>query len=171
MLRAYKEKKPVISKSVFIADSADVIGDVTVGEYSSIWFNTVVRGDVNYINIGKKTNIQDNSVLHVTKDIYPLNIGNEVTVGHRVVAHGCTINDRALIGIGSILLDGSIVQELSIVGAGSLVPPGFIVPSGKLVVGVPCSVKRDLSKQEIEMIYQLSKNYVEYSKNYTTNQI
>ncbi len=91
MLRAYKEKKPVISKSVFIADSADVIGDVTVGEYSSIWFNTVVRGDVNYINIGKKTNIQDNSVLHVTKDIYPLNIGYEVTVGDRVVAHGCSI--------------------------------------------------------------------------------
>ena len=145
MICAFNNKHPNIHDSVFIAKSAQVIGQVSIGKSSSVWFNSVVRGDVNYIEIGQRTNIQDNSVLHVTKNTYPLVIGNNVTIGHRVVVHGCSIEDNTLIGIGSVLLDGSVVNSNSIVAAGSLVPPGFNIPSGVLAVGSPVKIKRDLN--------------------------
>ena len=135
MIISYNNTSPQLGTDVFIAKNAVVIGNVSVGDYSSIWFNTVVRGDVHYIKIGSRTNIQDNSVLHVRKDTNPLIIGDNVTIGHSVVAHGCTIKNMALIGIGSIILDGAIIEDRSIIGAGSLVPPGFVVPVGKLVLG------------------------------------
>ena len=160
---------PKVHPSVFIAKQVVVIGDVEIAEESSIWFNTVVRGDVNYIRIGKKTNIQDNSVLHVTTNTHPLVIGDEVTAGHGVILHGCTIESRALIGMGATVLDGAIIENNSLVGAGSLVPPGFKVPSGTLVMGVPAKVKRDLSKAEIEDIKKSAANYVRNSRNFISN--
>ena len=166
MICAFNNKHPNIHDSVFIAKSAQVIGQVSIGKSSSVWFNSVVRGDVNYIEIGQRTNIQDNSVLRVTKNTYPLVIGNNVTIGHRVVVHGCSIEDNTLIGIGSVLLDGSVVNSNSIVAAGSLVPPGFNIPSGVLAVGSPVKIKRDLNEQELTLIDKLSNNYVEYSLQY-----
>ncbi len=166
MIQPYGDAYPKLDRTVFIAQSAVVIGDVTIGEYSSIWFQTVVRGDVNFIRIGNATNIQDGCVLHVTKDSHPLLIGDKVTVGHRVVLHGCTVANSVLIGIGAIVLDGAVVEEESIVGAGSLVPPGFKVPSGTLVMGIPAKMKRELSPEEVRNIDKSAKNYVEYSKSY-----
>ncbi len=166
MIKPYNGVFPKVHPSTFIADSAEVIGDVTIGEESGIWFQTVVRGDVNSITIGVRTNIQDNCVLHVTRGTHSLIIGSEVTVGHRVVLHGCTVRDRVLVGIGAIVLDGAVVEENSIVGAGSLVSPGFKVPSGTVVMGVPAQVKRELKPEEYEQIKRLAGNYVEYLKTY-----
>ena len=166
MISSFDNKHPDIKDTVFIAKSAQIIGDVSIGDNSSVWFNSVVRGDVNYIKIGENTNIQDGCILHVTKNTNPLTIGNQVTIGHRVVAHGCRIGNNTLIGIGSIVLDGSVIEDLSIVAAGSVVPPGFKVPGGVLVMGVPAKIKRDLNQEEIKRIYELSKNYVEYSRQY-----
>jgi carbonic anhydrase/acetyltransferase-like protein (isoleucine patch superfamily) len=162
----FKEKSPVIGKDVFIAENAVVIGDVVIGDRSSIWFGCVVRGDVNFIRIGKGTNIQDLSVLHVTKDTNPLIIGSNVTVGHRCVLHGCTIKDRCLIGIGSIILDGVEVGEDCIVAAGSLLPPNKRYPPKSLIMGSPAVIKKELSEREIEMIKDYAERYVEYSRNY-----
>jgi carbonic anhydrase/acetyltransferase-like protein (isoleucine patch superfamily) len=161
---SYKDLSPKIHKTVFIAPGAKIIGDVEIGEYSSIWYNSVVRGDVHYIKIGSHTNIQDCSMLHVTNGKYPLNIGNNVTVGHSVNLHGCTINNLCLIGIGSIVLDGAVIENKSMVAAGSVVRPGFIVPSGKLVAGVPAEIVRELNNFEIAELINGSKRYVEYSK-------
>lgn len=158
--------KPNIHPTVFVASQAVVVGDVNIDEESSIWFNTVVRGDVNYIRIGKRTNIQDNSVLHVTTDTHPLLIGDDVTAGHGVILHGCTINNNTLIGMGAIVLDGAVIESNSFVGAGSLVPPGFRVPSGSLVTGVPAKVKRQLTEKEIQEIKKSAMNYVRNAKNY-----
>lgn len=133
----YKDLFPNIHESVFLAEGVKIIGDVTVGKNSSIWYNCVIRGDVHYIKIGEDTNIQDLSMLHVTNKRFPLNIGNKVTVGHSVKLHGCIIEDLSLIGIGSIILDGAVVQSNSMVAAGAVVKPNYIVPSGKLVAGIP----------------------------------
>ena len=166
MIKPYNGVFPKIHPTAFIADSAEVIGNVTIGEESSIWFQTVVRGDVNFIRIGDRTNIQDNCVLHVTHGTWPLVIGDDVTAGHRVVLHGCTVKNCVLIGIGSIVLDGAVVEENSIIAAGSLITPGFKVPSGTIVMGVPAQVKRELKPQEVEHIKQSAMNYVGYSKTY-----
>ncbi len=166
MIKPYGGAFPKLHPTVFIAESAQVIGDVTIDEDSSIWFQTVVRGDVNFIRIGSVTNIQDSCVLHVTSDTNPLIIGNKVTVGHRAVLHGCTVKNCVLIGIGAIILDGAVIEEESVVGAGSLVPSGFIVPSGTVVMGVPVKVKRELTPEEVKKIEQSASNYVEYSKTY-----
>lgn len=169
MISGFYDKKPQIHRTVFVANGAVVVGDVTIAEHSSVWFNTVARGDVNYIKIGKKTNIQDNSVLHVTTDTHPLVIGDEVTVGHRVILHGCTVRDRVLVGMGAIVLDGAVLEEYSFVAAGSLVPPGFNVPSGKLVMGAPAKVKRDLTEQELKSIRDSAANYVRNADRYMIN--
>lgn len=169
MISGFYDKKAQIHRTVFVANGAVVIGDVTIAEHSSVWFNTVARGDVNYIEIGKKTNIQDNSVLHVTTDTHPLVIGDEVTVGHRVILHGCTVRDRVLVGMGAIVLDGAVLEEDSFVAAGSLVPPGFNVPSGKLVMGSPAKVKRDLTEQELKSIRDSAANYVRNADRYMIN--
>ena len=166
MLKTYSGKKPILESSVYVSEDALIIGDVTIGENSSIWFKSVVRGDVNYIKIGKRTNIQDLSVLHVTSKTHPLIVGDEVTVGHRAILHGCTVNDRVLVGMGTIVLDGAVVESDTVIGAGSVVTPGFRVPSGKLVMGVPAKIKRDLTDDEIKNIRKSAQNYVEYSENY-----
>ncbi|MFC2135736.1 gamma carbonic anhydrase family protein [Bacteroidota bacterium] len=157
----YKNFFPNIDNSVFIAPGVKVIGDVTIKENSSIWYNTVIRGDIHYIKIGSNTNIQDGCMLHVTADKFPISIGDNVTVGHNVTLHGCTIKNNALIGMGAILLDGSLVNENSIVAAGSVVKEGFIVPKGKLVAGIPAGTVRDVKPEEIEAIKNSAAHYVE----------
>lgn len=160
----YLDTFPKIHPSVFLADGVKIIGNVEIDEDSSIWYNTVIRGDVHYIRIGKMTNIQDCSMLHVTNGKYPLNIGNKVTIGHAVKLHGCTLQDLCLIGIGSIILDGAVVEERSMVAAGSVVKPNYIVPTGKLVGGIPAKVIRDLTETELEEFEKSAERYKKYTE-------
>jgi len=160
----YKGIFPKIGSNVFLASGVKIIGDVEIGNNSSIWYNTVIRGDVHYIKIGESTNIQDCSMLHVTNGKFPLNIGNKVTIGHSVSLHGCTLNDLCLIGIGAIVLDGAVIESNSMVAAGALVKQNFIVPSGKLVAGVPAKIIRDLTKKEIMDLKAGAKRYVQYAR-------
>ena len=166
MILPFKEKFPVLGKGNFIAGTAVVIGDVVLGDESSVWFNSVIRGDVNFIRIGNRTNIQDGCVLHVTNGKFPLVIGNYVTVGHNATVHGCTVKDNVLIGMGAVVLDNSLINSNSIVGAGSVVKENFTIPEGVLAAGVPAKIIRDLTKLEIEKIAQSAEGYVSYSKEY-----
>ena len=166
MICSFKNFSPVIPESVFVAPNATIIGDVVIGENSSIWFNTVVRGDVNSIRIGAQTNIQDSSVLHVTYQKWPLTIGSNVTVGHGAILHGCIISDNCLIGMGARILDGSKIGEYCLVAAGTLVLEGDKVPCHSLVAGVPAIVKRTLTHEEIERIKSSSEHYVKYKNSY-----
>jgi carbonic anhydrase/acetyltransferase-like protein (isoleucine patch superfamily) len=143
-----------------------VTGDVEIGEGSSVWFQTVIRGDVNFVRVGARTNVQDHSVVHVTSGSHPTVIGDDVTVGHRVVLHGCTVGDRCLVGIGAIVLDGAVLEPESMVGAGALVPPGMVVPSGKLVLGAPAKVRRDLTAEEIASFRSSAERYAGYAAAY-----
>jgi carbonic anhydrase/acetyltransferase-like protein (isoleucine patch superfamily) len=161
MIRTFSGHTPKLSSTVFIAPSAEVIGNVEIGEGSSIWFGAVVRGDVHFIRIGCRTSIQDGSVLHVTRVTYPLIVGDEVTVGHRVTLHGCTVKDRCLIGMGATLLDGAVVGEESMIGAGALVPEGMVVPPRTLALGVPAKIKRGLTDEELAFFLRSAQNYVE----------
>jgi len=158
----YKEMFPKLKPDVFLASGAKIIGDVEIEKGGSVWYNTVIRGDVNYVKVGENSNVQDNSMLHVTNKKYPLNIGNGVTIGHSVTLHGCTIEDFCLIGMGATILDNATVETKSIVAAGSLVKQGFTVPSGKLVAGVPAKVIRDLTKDELLELEKSANRYVKY---------
>lgn len=166
MILPYRGIRPKLHDSVFVAEGAQIIGDVEIGRESSVWFNTVIRGDVHYIRIGDRTNIQDNSILHVTHDRYPLVIGSEVTVGHGAILHAATIKDRCLIGMGAKVLDDATVGPYALVAAGSLVLEHFVVPEGALVAGVPARVKRMLTEEERQQIVQSAQNYVDYVKSY-----
>ncbi|QNH65919.1 gamma carbonic anhydrase family protein [Proteus vulgaris] len=174
-IRNYLHLSPSIDKNVFIDETATVIGDVRISEDVSIWPMVVIRGDVNYVSIGKRSNIQDGSVLHVTHispntpEGFPLIIGNNVTVGHKAMLHGCTIGDRVLVGMGSILLDGAIIENDVMIGAGSLVPPGKRLESGFLYLGSPVKKVRPLSSAEIEHFIYSANNYVGWKNNYLTN--
>ena len=161
MIRSFRGKTPKIAPSAYIDSSAQVIGDVVVGERSSIWPNVSIRGDVNSIRIGDETSIQDNSVLHVDYDeSLKLTIGNRVTVGHRVVLHGCTVEDDALIGIGAIVLNGAQIGSGAVVAAGTLVPEGMQVPEGSVVMGVPGKVRRQVTPEERERFRENVEHYV-----------
>ncbi len=166
ILLAFDSKAPRLAPTAFVADGAVVTGDVEIGDESSIWFGTVVRGDVNHVRIGARTNVQDQSVVHVTGGTHPTVIGDEVTVGHRAVLHGCTVKDRCLVGIGAIVLDGAVIGPDAMVGAGALVPPGMVVPPGKLVLGAPAKVKRDLTADEIAALRTSAARYVGYAAEY-----
>jgi carbonic anhydrase/acetyltransferase-like protein (isoleucine patch superfamily) len=168
--RPFGGKAPAVHATAFVAPGAVVVGDVEIGEGSSIWFGSVVRGDVNHVRIGARTNVQDNSVIHVTSKTHPTVVGDEVTIGHRVVLHGCTIKERCLVGIGSIVMDGAVVGPESVIGAGALVPPGMVVPPRTLVMGAPAKVKRDLTVEEIEALRKSAENYVEYAARYAAEE-
>ena len=169
-IRKFKDFTPNIDKNAYIDESCSVIGDVSIGEESSIWPQTVIRGDVQKVIIGKRTNVQDGSILHVTSDNiftpggFPLKIGDDVTIGHGVILHACTIESMSLVGIGSIILDGAIVQSNSMIAAGSLVGPNKLIESGILYKGSPAKPVRDLTKKEIEYISFSSKHYVNTMK-------
>jgi carbonic anhydrase/acetyltransferase-like protein (isoleucine patch superfamily) len=165
-IRNYGNLRPKIDENAYIDPTAVVVGDVTIGEYSSLWPTAVVRGDIHYVSIGKYTNIQDGSVIHVTPETHPVNIGDYVTVGHRVVLHGCTIKDGALIGMGAILLDGSLVEENALVAAGALVPEGKRIPAGYLALGTPAKPIRKLTEEQIKMVRENTEHYVEIAMKY-----
>jgi len=166
MIRSFQGVEPQVHATAFVEASAHVIGDVHIGEESSIWFNTVVRGDVHFIRIGNRTNVQDNSVIHVRNGTCATILEDEVTVGHSVTLHGCYVERGALIGIGSILLDDVRIGDHSIVAAGSLVSPGTVIPPRSLVMGMPARVKRTLTDEEVVGLDVFWKNYVELSKLY-----
>ncbi len=165
MIRAWKEVCPQLGARAWVDVSAQVIGDVSLGEDASVWMNSVVRGDVNWIKIGARSNVQDNSVLHVTAE-HPTTLAEDVTVGHSVNLHGCTIERLCLVGIGAIVLNGAIVGEESIVAAGTLVPERMKVPPRSLVMGAPAQVRRPLTDVELEGLRRYARNYVRYKDEY-----
>ncbi len=173
MIYEYDGMKPKIGKDCFVADSADLIGDLEIGEDCSIWFGTVIRADVHKIRIGDRVSVQDLSMIHVThfkngdkSTGNPTIIGNDVTIGHRVMLHGCIIEDACLIGMSATILDGAIIGKESIVGAGSLVTKNKIFPPRSLIMGSPAKVVRELNDDEIEELYNSAKRYVEFKDKY-----
>jgi carbonic anhydrase/acetyltransferase-like protein (isoleucine patch superfamily) len=163
LVKAHHGVVPVIDPSVFVAEGAVVIGDVVIGPGSSIWYQSVLRGDVMYIRIGRNTNIQDGCVLHVHQKTLPCLVGDEVTLGHGVILHACTVKDRSLIGIGATVLDEAVVGEESIVAAGSLVTPGTVIPPRTLAMGRPARVARDLTEKDLDWIRESAANYTRYA--------
>jgi carbonic anhydrase/acetyltransferase-like protein (isoleucine patch superfamily) len=168
LIRSYGSRWPQIAASAYIDPAAVVIGDVTIGDQASVWPGVVIRGDVHWIRIGARSNIQDGSVLHVMRDQFPLSIGDGVTVGHGVILHGCTIESRVLIGMGSILLNNVRVGAGSIIAAGTLVPEGAEIPPGSLFMGHPGKFRRALTPQDLESIDAYAARYVEYAETYKT---
>jgi len=173
LIYTFKKWAPVLGENSWIAPSADVVGNVTLGKDVSIWFGCVVRGDVHYITIGDRTNIQDLSMIHVThykkddmSDGNPTVIGNDVTVGHRVMMHGCTIEDACLIGMSATILDGAVIGKESIVGAGSLVTKNKVFPPRSLIMGSPAKVVKSLNDEEVEELYASASRYVDFKADY-----
>jgi len=166
LIKKYNGVEPKIHPTVFLGEGSLIIGNVEIGKYSSIWFNTVVRGDVHFIKIGEYTNIQDLSMLHVTTGLYSLNIGNYVTVGHNAILHGVTVSDRVLVGMGAIILDNSVIGSDTIIAAGTLIPPNKKIPSGVMVMGSPGKVVRDLTEEEINSIKDSALHYKEVAESY-----
>jgi len=173
MLLSFKEWSPKIGQNAWIAEGSSVIGRVTMGEDSAVWFGCVVRGDVHFITIGDRSNIQDLSMIHVThhkkddmSDGNPTIIGDDVTIGHRVMLHGCTIGDASLIGMSATILDGAVIGRESIVGAGSLVTKNKVFPPRSLIMGSPAKVVRELTDEEVEELYASARRYVEFKNQY-----
>jgi gamma-carbonic anhydrase len=166
MIRPYRGVYPRIAQSAYIDPSAQVIGDVRLGERASIWCNVTVRGDVNTITIGDDSNIQDNSVLHGELDQYPVVVGNRVTVGHQVVLHGCVVEDDSLIGIGAIVLNGARVGRGSIIAAGAVVPEGMEIPPESMVMGIPAKWKRAVTPDEKARFAENAQRYIRYRQDY-----
>jgi carbonic anhydrase/acetyltransferase-like protein (isoleucine patch superfamily) len=163
---SYEGKTPEFKGTVYLMDGAKLTGDITFGDACSVWFNTVIRGDVHFIKIGKRVNIQDMSMLHVTNGKFPLNIEDNVTIAHSVNLHGSTVRKGAMIGIGATVLDGSIIGENSLVAAGALVREGYEVPPFTLVAGVPAKPIRKLKDEEIKRISDIGSHYINYAKKY-----
>lgn len=168
MIKSYRDESPRLGEGVFIEDSAQVIGRVEVGAQASIWFNAVVRGDVNTIHIGARTNVQDGTVVHVTKH-HPTWVGDEVTIGHNVTLHGCRVEAGCLIGMGAVVLDDVVIGAGSIVAAGAVVTPGSRIPPGSLVMGAPAKVRRSLKPEEQVALRQSAQNYIHYARDYMTS--
>ena len=166
MLRPFKSVVPKVHPTAYIDESAQVIGDVEIGQESSVWMNVVIRGDVNTIRIGDRTNIQDGTVIHVMRGTHATRIGDDVTVGHAAVLHGCTIHDRVLIGMGAMLLNGATIGEDSIVAAGTLVPEEKTFPARSLLMGRPAVLKRELTEKEVATIRDYAERYVGYRTDY-----
>ena len=166
MVRSYKGIVPKIDPSAFIDESAQIIGDVEIGADSSVWMNCVVRGDVNIVRIGRRTNIQDGTIVHVMRDTHSTRLADEVTVGHGAILHGCAIEDRCLVGMGAILLNGATIGHDSIIAAGALVTEQTNVPPRSLVMGSPAKVRRELTEQEIASIRDYAERYVGYRLDY-----
>ena len=168
IIRELNGIKPVFGKDCFLAENAVVIGQVTMGDYCSIWYNAVVRGDVHYIKLGNKVNVQDGAVIHATFQKAPTNIGNNVSIGHNALVHGCTVHDNVLIGMGAIVMDDCVVESNSIIAAGAVLTQGTHVPSGCVYAGVPAKKVKDISTELISgEIDRIANNYIEYASWYT----
>jgi len=165
-IRTFVGKRPVLGRGVFLAETCAVIGDVEIGDETSIWYGTVIRGDVMPIRIGARTSVQDNTVVHVTAGRYGTTIGNDCTIGHGAIIHACTVEDFCLIGMGSVILDGARIGRGSLVGAGALVTPGTDIPPDSLVIGSPAKVKRPINEREREQIVFGAAHYVELTRRY-----
>jgi gamma-carbonic anhydrase len=166
MIHAYRGKLPSIHATVFLCGSAEIIGDVEIGRDSSVWYNAVIRGDVNSVRIGERTNIQDGCLLHVTQKKFPLVVGKNVTVGHGAILHGCAVGDSCLIGMGAIVLDNARINSYTLLAAGSVVRPDTQIPEGVMAAGVPARVIRKLSPEERLMLEESAQHYVDYVKTY-----
>lgn len=166
LILAFEDKQPQIADSAFIAPGAAVIGDVVIGENSNIWFQVAIRGDVNSIRIGKDTNIQDGTICHVTWKTHALTIGDRVTVGHKAILHGCTLEDESFVGMGATVMDGAVVESGAMVAAGALVSPGKVVKSGELWAGVPAKPMRAMTDDEKAYMPWSAQHYVELAKRY-----
>ncbi len=166
MLRPYRSVLPRIHPTAFVDDTAQVIGDVEIGEESSVWMNVVVRGDVNWIRIGRRTNLQDGTIVHVMRGTHPTTVGDDVTVGHRVILHGCTVEGSCLVGMAAVLLNGVVVEPNCIIAAGTLLPENTRIPVGSLVMGSPGKVRRPLTSDEIASIADYAARYVGYRRDY-----
>jgi carbonic anhydrase/acetyltransferase-like protein (isoleucine patch superfamily) len=166
VIRPFRGRWPKVAPTAFVEESAQVIGEVEIGADSSIWMHAVLRGDVNRIAIGRRTNVQDGTIVHVMQGTHPTLIGDEVTIGHAAIVHGCTVLDRVLIGMGAIVLNGASIGEDSIIAAGTLVAEGMVVPPRSMVMGVPGKVRRSLSDEEVAGILESAANYVRYKKDY-----
>jgi carbonic anhydrase/acetyltransferase-like protein (isoleucine patch superfamily) len=166
MIRSYRGITPVVPASCYVDASAQVLGDVVLGEQASIWMNAVVRGDVHSIRIGARSNVQDCAVLHGMRHLYPVVVGEMVTIGHNATVHGCVLEDEVLVGIGATILNNARVGTGSIIAAGAVIPEGMVIPPRSLVVGVPAQIKRELGDQDRELILQYARNYLDYTKVY-----
>lgn len=166
MLRRYQGKSPIVPSTCYVDPSAQVIGDVELGEQASIWMNAVVRGDVNPIRIGARSNVQDCAVLHGMRHLYPVHVGEMVTIGHNATIHGCTLEDAVLVGIGAVILNDARVGEGSIIAAGAVIPEHTLIPPNSLVAGVPGKIRRTLNAFDREMILTYARNYLDYTKLY-----
>ena len=166
MIKEFNNHNPQIGENVYISENAVVIGNVNIGDHVNIWFGSTIRGDVHFIKIGDRTNIQDNSVVHVTENQSPTTIGSGVTVGHGSIIHGCKIENDCLIGMGAIIMDDALVGEGSLIGAGSLIPPKMQIPKNSLVIGSPGKIVREVSKDERKMILERSQEYIDLASIY-----
>jgi carbonic anhydrase/acetyltransferase-like protein (isoleucine patch superfamily) len=166
MIRSYRGISPAVPASCYVDFSAQVIGDVVLGDQASIWMNAVVRGDVHSIRIGARSNVQDCAVLHGMRHLYPVLVGELVTIGHNATVHGCVLEDEVLVGIGATILNNARVGTGSIIAAGAVIPEGMAIPPRSLVVGVPAKIKRELGEKDRELILQYARNYLDYTKIY-----
>jgi carbonic anhydrase/acetyltransferase-like protein (isoleucine patch superfamily) len=166
MIRSYQGHTPVIPESCYVDVSAQVIGDVILGEHASIWMNAVVRGDVHSVRVGAHSNVQDCAVLHGMRNLYPVIVGEYVTIGHNATVHGCIVEDACLVGMGATIMNNARIGEGSIIAAGALVPENMLVPPRSLVAGVPGKIRRELTSDDREMILKYARNYLDYTKIY-----
>ena len=166
MIRSYQGRLPQIPASCYVDLSAQLIGDVTLGEHSSVWMNAVLRGDVHFIRVGANSNVQDCAVLHGQRNLYPVIVGDWVTIGHNATVHGCVVEDAVLVGIGSVILNGCRIGEGSIIAAGAVVPEGTVVPPRTLWAGVPAKLRRELGDSDRALILQYAQNYLDYVEIY-----
>ena len=164
MTRPFLGRSPRLGETVFVADTAAVVGDVTLGDGASVWYGASLRGDVHWIEVGAGSNVQDNATVHVSRGTHPCRIGADVTVGHNAVVHGCTVGDGVLVGMGAVVLDGAVIGEGSLVGAGALVVGGTVVPPRSLAVGHPARVVRPLTDEEVERNRANARHYVRMSR-------
>jgi len=166
MIRSYNGNRPIVPSSCYVDQSAQLIGDVTLGEHSSVWMNAVLRGDVHSIRIGENSNVQDCAVVHGQRNLYSVEVGDWVTIGHNATVHGCRIEDSVLIGIGSVILNNSRIGEGSIIAAGAVVPENTVVPPRTLWAGVPAKLRRQLGEDDRKLIHQYAQNYLDYVEMY-----
>ncbi len=170
MIRSYQGHTPVIPDSCYVDVSAQVLGDVVLGEHASVWMNAVIRGDVHSIRVGAHSNVQDCAVLHGMRYLYPVIVGEYVTIGHNATVHGCVVEDACLIGMGATIMNNARIGEGSIVAAGALIPEGMVIPPRSLVAGVPGKVRRELTSDDRDLILKYAKNYLDYTKIYLEEQ-